>query len=295
MTHPVSDLQTVQAQVAHLIERGRLDHAERMLADAIASWPDDVGNHVLAARIELERDDPDAARESIGRALAASPADREARLLLFRICCAQRALAEAEKVILELLHESPDDSSLYALYADLMLRSLHIDRAGALAAEALRLDPGNPVARVVQVLVNIIESRRAAARAELETLVRDDPNALYVAWSIVAVLQSEHRNREAMEVMRGILQADPNDPDALDGLVALRAASHWTMLPLWPLNRFGWAGSGGLWAVAIGSLLLCRIFAPDLVGPVAGAYIVYVAYSWIWPPLLRRWLLVGGF
>jgi hypothetical protein len=95
--------------------------------------------------------------------------------------------------------------------------------------------------------------------------------------------------------MRGILRAAPDNESVVEAMVESRVASHWTTVPLWPLTRYGWIGSGVLWAIAVGSFLLTRVFSPDLTGPLIAVYLVYVVYSWVWPPLLKRWLKAKGF
>ena len=74
----------------------------------------------------------------------------------------------------------------------------------------------------------------------------------------------------------------------MDLVKQLRLVTHWSMLPLWPVVRFGWAGSVGIWLIAVIGLSALRRSDPALAGTVGIAVLVYVAYSWIWPPLLRR-------
>jgi tetratricopeptide (TPR) repeat protein len=291
----VAELSEIQFRIRTLIERGRYDQARGMLPEAYTLAPDDFSNHLLAGRIALELDDYDSARSSVARALELNPSSIHAGLLMFSIQRHSEQFADAERIILELLRDNPDDSQLFGCYAELMLRTLHLEKAGALAAEALRLDPGESLARSVSLLVNVVMGDKTGAAAELEELVREDPNALQVAWGIIAVLQSEHRYGEALEVMRGILHAAPDDESVVAALVELRVASHWTLVPLWPLNRYGWVGSGALWAIAVGSFLLSRLFTPELTGPLVTIYLVYVVYSWVWPPLLKRWFKARGF
>jgi hypothetical protein len=44
----------------------------------------------------------------------------------------------------------------------------------------------------------------------------------------------------------------------------------------------------GIWLIAVIGLSALRRSDPALAGTVGIAVLVYVAYSWIWPPLLRR-------
>lgn len=291
----MTDLHDIQFRIRSLIERRRYDQARGLLPEAFAADPDNFANHLLAGRVALELDEYDETRASVERALQHYPDSIDARLLMFSVGRHSERFPEAERIILDLLRDNPDDAHLYGGYAELMLRTLHLEKAGSLAAEALRLDPTERLARTVGLLVRVIEGDRGGALAELEELVSDDPNALHTAWSIITVLQSEHRYGEALQVMRGILRSMPGDESIIKAMIELRAASHWSVMPLWPLNRYGWIGSGGLWAAAVGSFLLSRALAPEFTGPLVAIYIAYVVYSWVWPPLLKRWLRSRGF
>lgn len=282
-------------QIALLIERKRYGDAGRLLAEAISREPDHSGYRLLAARLGIATADYAYARDNLEAVLAQDPDNAEARRLMFEMLCETQRFVEAEQTIIGLLQDYPDRAYFYALYAELMLTTLHIDKAAALAREGLRLDPESNLSQVVCLLVDVIEDRSHDASRRLEELVRENPEALHVAWSVVVVLQSRHRYAEALHVMRGILRVTPNDPDVVDALVELRVASHWSMLPLAPLQRFGWGGSGVLWGVAALSVFLANRFAPDVTGPLVVFYLVYVVYSWVWPPLLKRWLTARGF
>jgi hypothetical protein len=66
------------------------------------------------------------------------------------------------------------------------------------------------------------------------------------------------------------------------------------MLPLWPMQRWGWGAAIGLW-LAINVIL--RVLASqgaewaDLTIALSFGFLAYVIYSWVWPPLLRRWMV----
>ena len=76
----------------------------------------------------------------------------------------------------------------------------------------------------------------------LAELVRRDPENQEAAHALVIVLYNEHRNRQAMEIMRGIVRANPASPTALDGLVKIAARTHWTGIPCLPTSCYGFAG-----------------------------------------------------
>jgi hypothetical protein len=54
------------------------------------------------------------------------------------------------------------------------------------------------------------------------------------------------------------------------------------------MQRWGWAASFGIWIlVIVGSRAIQKI-SPTWSGIFIVVVLIYVAYSWIWPPVLRR-------
>jgi hypothetical protein len=108
-------------------------------------------------------------------------------------------------------------------------------------------------------------------------------------------LQTEHREAEALEVAKEIVRADPGDADAVNAVIELRAQTHPLALPAWPLRRFGWVGSIGLWVLAvIGLQVVSKTGRVEFALGLAAVWIVYAIYSWTYLPLLRRWLRARG-
>ena len=63
------------------------------------------------------------------------------------------------------------------------------------------------------------------------------------------------------------------------------------MVPLYPLQRWGWAGSVGIWFAVVLLLqtgVLNNTPLRDYQGAIALAFLAFVVYSWVWPPILRR-------
>jgi hypothetical protein len=65
------------------------------------------------------------------------------------------------------------------------------------------------------------------------------------------------------------------------------------MWPLYPLQRWGWGASIALWVLMLVGIRLLNRYAPEFSGPASTLLLVYVIYSWVWPPLFRRWMQRG--
>ena len=71
-------------------------------------------------------------------------------------------------------------------------------------------------------------------------------------------------------------------------------ASHPLGLPLRPLARLGWAGSGLIWIGFIVVYATALRFDSPWVATIATVYVSWVVYSWIYPPLMKRWVKSRG-
>jgi len=171
-----------------------------------------------------------------------------------------------------------------------MLRALMFPKARALALEALRRDPDSDDALRASALCDIVERPGANDSVALARLVASNPDDMYTMRLVVAALANASRDREAHALARELLRLQPDDPGLLELVRALRAQTHWSLLPLWPMLRWGWYGSIAMWIAALALLQTLRQVAPGAVGWVTLFLVVYIAYSWVWPPLLRRWI-----
>ncbi|HET8938118.1 MAG TPA: tetratricopeptide repeat protein [Polyangiales bacterium] len=285
----------LQFQIARLIEVGRMRDVKQLLQKAFAEAPHDPNLHCLAARAALRVDDEARAGEHVAEALAADPTHPDARVLHFALRCAARDYAEAERTITELIREAPHNGRLLALYAELMLTTMHLDKARALIEEALRRAPDDEHARLVNVLMLIVDGDRAAAGDQLADLIRGNPEGAEVTRTLYNVLIEQRRHREALAIGRQLLKLYPDNDELIDSLAALAAMTHWISLPAYPLRRFGWIGTAGLWVIGGAGVRLLSTVDLTLALGFTALYLLYVLYSWIHLPLLKRWLLRRGF
>lgn len=283
-------------QVERLIEVQRYGAALQLLGPAFAQAPNDPDLHCYAARAAFGLENVDDAQLHVQQALAAQPHHLVARLLLFVLKRQQKHFAAAEATILEVIREHPQDASFWAMYAELMLTVLQLDKARALAREALRCEPNNVRAQVVNVLVLLVHGDDSSAARLLASLVTGAPDEIEVVRTLFTVLVTERRCSEALEVGRQLLRFAPDDPELISALITLRAMTHWTTLPLYPLTRYGWPAVAVLWLGGVAAAALAaRRFGEGLGMLVSLLLAAYVVYSWVYPPLLWRWLRRQGF
>lgn len=280
----------VAMQASLLLDRRRVEPARALLARALREHPDDAELLFQSARADVLTDRAADARSTLAQLLRLAPEHRSARWLLFHIEMDDGRLPAAEELVLGLLREMPTSPQFLAGYSRLMLRALHIEKAKALADEALRQDPQDQDALRARTLCDIVERPSRTDSAALARLLAASPDDAYTLRLVVVALAHANRPREALALARELLRHQPDDRNLLEMVMALRTQSHWSLWPLWPMQRWGWYGSIGLWVAVIALYQVLRRVAPDALGPVSMVVLAYVVYSWVWPPLLRRWM-----
>lgn len=272
-----------------LLERRRFDHARRVIGEGLRRFPNDDEVLLLAANLDWIEDRLDAARDTLQQLLRSDPEHYGARALLAKVLRERKDFAAAERLWVELLQDEPEHADWYAEYAQVMLDTLHVEKARALAAEGLRHDPENPGCLFVHALTDVIASPSGRSES-LVTLVREHPDHTRAAVALVVSLSQQRRNREALRIAQELLRADPARQDLVELVRELKASTHWSMLPLYPMQRWGWGGAVAVWVGGAFLLLpLARQFlSPGAAGVVVGLWLGYVVYSWVWPSAIRR-------
>lgn len=283
------------AQAVHYLDMQRPERARPLLAALLQNDPDDAEVLALAAAAALRTGEPDSARDLLARALQQDPGHVLALGFLFELHREAGEYAQAEAVVLQILRQEPEDAYWIAEYAALMVRCLQLEKAGELAAEALRLNPQEPGARSVSVVLSTARGDRSATQSTLASLVSEDPDSAATALALLTVLLEEKRYAEALRVAQQLLRAFPHDSDYVDLVIDLKASTHWFAWPAWPVRRFGWMGAFGSYLVAMVVLQTVDIeTSPVFVITFASFWFLWVIHSWVHAPLLRRWFRSRG-
>lgn len=277
----------VVRQVDALLQRRRTDLARSLLKPALASHPDHTALLLQAAWADYLDDNHEESLRQVRRVLVAEPSDESARLLYFELLVEKDQNAEAERVIIELLREYPEHASYYGRYANLMLRTLNLGKALPLAHEGLKYDPDNVECLAAQATCEFIEDPDKASRGLQQLLLRQ-PQLIRTLALVVVALDRRGDVRGAKEVAQEMVRAQPDNEHLVDLARQLKVKAHWSMLPLWPVQKWGWAASAGIWLLGIAGIRGLRQVSPAASGIFTLVILGYVVYSWVWPPLLRR-------
>jgi tetratricopeptide (TPR) repeat protein len=280
------------SEIDALLERRRLAQARMRLKEALREFPQHPDLLLLAAQTDYLEDHTAEALSNVYQVLASAPDHEGARRLLFALLLETGDLVEAEQVIVALLREFPEHAPYYGSYGELMIRAMDLKKARALAEEGLKYDPEDSVCLVTRTICDLIEQPSGATSHALQQLIVRSPQAVHTLILIRAALIDRGDYRGALRISRELVRIEPGNREFIEGVQELLALTHWSMLPLWPVTRWGWAGAIGIWVVANVVLRVLAARHSDWTVLTVGltlVFIAYVIYSWVWPPLLRRW------
>lgn len=276
-------------RVGFLMDRRRYDQARTELREGLGRFPDSPSLIYFSAFIDWIDDRLEPAHESVQQLLRLAPEHYGGRVLLGQLLAERKDLGGAEEVWIALIKNNPEDPELYAHYGELMLNVLDIDKAQRLAQEGLRYDPESEHCLYVAAMARLVDGQGIGDNEDLATLIARHPEHLRAGTTLVIALQERGRRREALRVSQELLRAQPDNPQLLENVKILKAATHWSMLPLYPIHRWGWPAVFALWAIfALGLPRIAPGLPPGIVLGITIFWVVYVIYSWVWPPLLRK-------
>lgn len=282
-------LDAFEQEARALVERRRYQQAQVAVAHGLQQYPDSTELQYLAAFIDNACQRPEKAMQGIKALLLQAPDHVGARMLYAALLEHARQLPEAERVWIELLREYPQRADCYAGYAALMLETLNLDKARRLVAEGLRQSPTHPGCLYYAALIDLIGGRSGAHSETLQRMLHEHPEHVNSAIALIIALADRGDNRGALRIAQELLRSQPESASRLKLVRDLKARSHWTMLPLYPIQRWGWSASITISVIAIVGLQVGgKFLSPVAADVLVFGWLAYVIYSWVWPKVLRR-------
>ena len=279
----------VEEQVYHLVERRRFDQAEALIGTALRHNPENIALLYYSAFIYSEQKRYEDAESTLKDLLRHEPDHFGAGFLLASIYKDLKQYAKAEGLVIELIRQNPESSASYTLYAEIMLETLYIEKAQKLAAEAVRMDPDDVSAQAVVLICNVIRGGKTDYHESLADLVRNYPYASTTSSMILLVLYEQKKYREALRLAKELLRCDPGNESLVEMIKELRILTHVTMIPLMPSIKYGWHASAVMYIIAIVAFYAALKYLPGGVASrVISGWLLYVLYSWFYPPILKR-------
>lgn len=276
------------ARALALVMASRPDEALRELATLPASEARQPQAWYLrtAALSQLERwaEAAQAARQG----LAAGGPDPD---LLRLLADAERELGNletAERAVLDGLAIDPQHLDLLCGYARLCLQVRQLDKAAKLVGRAAAIDPH--AASVYAIRVQLAYARgddRTAQQVAREFVAEypEDARAHALLGSTSALRGQVHA---ADSGFRQAASAEPTVNEYAEAALETRILEHPLLIPVRPFMRFGTIKT---WVAAVVVLYGLRMLGLRALSFVfAIVWLALCVYSWVVPPLVRRWM-----
>lgn len=281
-------------QIQHLIDINRYAQAKQLTQTCLIESPSDPTLYYFLSFIYLLEDDHESGIESAEAGLASEPKDEDLRHVLFQHLYGLKQFADSELIIIDLIHDNPRNSVYLADYAELMLFTFHIQKARELANEALRIDPTCKSAKLIDVLIDITRGNLDNSEQTLQKLIANDPEGEQVLRLLLVQLVEKKRYEGALVLTQQLLRRNPLDAELIDLIIDLRAMTHWSAIPLWPMRKLGLMGTFLLWISFVTLVIIERYVQwPNFIY-VVYAYLGYCLFSWIHEPIVRRIIKARG-
>lgn len=281
------------ALVEHLADMRSFDRANQVLDEVAGDAMELPEFWRLRAAIADQSDDPRQAAGAARAGLQRFPHDVPLLVLLGRALTDLKQLADAEDVLLRALSEAPEHVNALCAYARVVALAGQTDKARRLLDRAASIDPDDVAPLVGRYHLAHLDGDDQETQRVAEQLARvtgGNPHA-------VAALGVEALKRGDVGTSQALLQrAARADLSVIDGfgpehLRELQLLAHPLMWPLRPVHRFG---ATGIWFAAIALAVGTRALVSDQAAlVVVGTYLVWCVYTWVVPPLLRRFWLGG--
>jgi len=197
----------------------------------------------------------------------------------------------AESALLDGLALAPTSSYLLCAYARLCLAVGQAGKAAKLVERAASFDPEDDVVARTRVLVAFVEGKDAEAVRHGREAMRLDPDGGGNHAMYGMALANRGDVGSAARSFRRAAAADPGNTELVEAAREARAAAHPLLWPLRPMQRFG---ALPVWLAAVVGMTALRAagLAPLAVA-FAVLWVAYCVYSWVAPPLVRRWVRRG--
>ncbi len=287
----MGELAAIEHEARALVERRRYAQAQLTVSRGLQVFPESVGLQYLAAIIDYASDRPEQAMQGVTSLLSRAPHHQGARALYARLLEGAGRLPEAEGVWIDLLREYPQSADCFAGYGELMLKTLNLEKARRLAEEGLRQSPEHAGCLYLAATIDLIRHRSRGESEHLQRMLREHPEHTRSALALVIALSAKGNDRGALRIAQELLRNQPDSQSLLTLVRNLKARTHWSMLPLYPLQRWGWTGAIVLTLLGIFGLQLGeRSLPPTVFEALTWIWLAYVLYSWTWPRLLRRYI-----
>lgn len=228
------------------------------------------------------------AYQAAQKGLAVSPENIPLLSLTCDIHSKWHSLAKAEQAILLALKINPLDPFLLCRYALLVAQGGQLEKAERLVTEAANLAPEHPAVSRSQIILAYLRGDDRQTTLLSEAVLRKEPEDVLGHYMKAGALAQQGRVSDANQSFNQAVRLNPMQKNLAHSARQSRTYAHWLLLPLRPIYRFG---PIPVWIFSVGTAFFLRAMGLEQASNIfIIVYIFYAIYSWVIPPLLKRWL-----
>jgi tetratricopeptide (TPR) repeat protein len=197
-------------------------------------------------------------------------------------------LREAESVYLRGLSLDPNEPDLLLGYALVCLAAGQTDKASALVERAASYAPESAAVSSARAQVAFAQGKHKEMRQHSQKALSVDPEdpGAQALHGTASLLTGDAKT--GYRSLASAAASNPADNDLRGAARDAKLVNHPLMRPLWPMQRFN---PLVVWIAAVAIIQVLRIVGLRPLSILfAICWLVYCVYSWVVPPLLRRWI-----
>ncbi|WP_026207916.1 tetratricopeptide repeat protein [Catelliglobosispora koreensis] len=200
----------------------------------------------------------------------------------------QGHLEAAEQALLSGLSLAPNHLGLLCSYAAACMAANQLGKAAKLVERAAAQAPTAAAVYAIRIQLAYTRGEDRKAQEIAREFVAEYPESAAAHALLGGTSANRGQVREADAGARQAVAADPTVGDYAELALETRIARHPLMTPVRPFIRFGPIKT---WIAAIAIIYGLRMLKmPMLAGVFAIGWFLLCVYSWVVPPLVRRWM-----
>lgn len=279
------------AQARHWLSMGRPEKVLDALADAGPGATTSPDAFLLRAAAHTQLRRWEEARQAAEDGLALDPRDHRLLEVLGIVHWNRGDRPAAEKAFLAGLQSVPEDAHLLARYAMLVAEDGQLDKAGKLASKAAAVRPQDPLVAEVRSKIAYLAGDTKTAREISAAGLAHAPEDPHLHALTGSYLLEDGSIGRATKHHLTSASIDPGDKNLRDLGRQAKYLRNPLLRPMWFIEK---VGPGKIWLAWIAIFFGLRAAGLVTIAAVLSlCYLVVVVYSWVVPPLLRRYYKLG--
>jgi tetratricopeptide (TPR) repeat protein len=216
--HP-KDVRVKKNYIQLLILKNRLDEATKLDNEILKVNPKDVDALVYKGQVQIRRNDPSGAIDSLQNALRTDAQNAVAHLQLGNAFAEQHNENRAESEWREAVRIRPDLTDAHRSLAGLELRRGDVDALLQTAQQIIKAEPNSPDGFILKGIAELARQKYADAQQDAEQAALRAPQSPAPSIQLGSIQLVQKHYADAEKFYQQALDKDPSSSEGLSGLM----------------------------------------------------------------------------